>query len=118
MKELRIDAANQILGRLASRIALLLRGKDLAAFAPNLFPQRKIIVTGADKLKVTGDKMDQKLYTRHSGYPGGLKTLPLKEVFKRDPRRVLEWAVYGMLPKNRLRAKMMNNLVIYLSEKK
>jgi len=111
-QEIETDASNQILGRLASKIAFLLRGKDLPDFAPNRIPSRKIIVVNGDKVKVSGKKMKQKLYIRHSGYLGHLKEIPFEDMMKRNPKRVLEWAVYGMLPKNKLRAKMMKNLII------
>ncbi len=112
MEDIHIDASNKILGRLATTIAHLLRGKDLPQFAPNRFPERKVIVKNADKIKVTGDKMNQKEYAHYSGYPGGLKTLTLEQMFKRNPSRVIEKAVYGMLPKNKLRARMMRQLLI------
>lgn len=113
-QEIRIDATNQILGRLASKIALFLRGKDLPGFMQNTIPNRKIVITNVEKLKVTGNKLKQKTYVTHSGHPGHIKTKVLREVMQKDPGRVLEWAVYGMLPKNKLRAKMMQHLVIHV----
>lgn len=107
-----IDAAGQILGRLATKIALLLRGKDKSSFVPNKIPERVIYVEHANAINVTGRKIQQKMYHRHSMYPGGLKSISFEQMMERDPQRILEWAVYGMLPKNRLRARMMQNLII------
>lgn len=107
-----IDAADQILGRLASKIALMLRGKDKRSFVPYKIPERTVIVEHVNKIKVTGRKIQQKLYHRHSMYPGGLKSISFAQMMERNPSRILEWAVYGMLPKNRLRSRMMQNLII------
>jgi large subunit ribosomal protein L13 len=112
MEEITIDAKNQILGRLATQVATLLRGKDLATFAPNKIPERKVVISNVKNLKFTGNKIEQKMYTTHSGYPGGIRQIPLSKMLEKHPERVLEWAVYGMLPKNRLRAQMMKNLDI------
>lgn len=112
MQDITLDATNKILGRLASEIAILLRGKDLPTFAPNRIPARKITIKNAAAIKVTGQKMTQKIYYRHSMYPGGLKARTFAQVQARNPARVLELAVYGMLPKNRLRAQMMKSLTI------
>lgn len=112
MEDIHIDASNKHLGRLATTIAHLLCGKDLPQFAPNRFPERKIIVENADKVKVTGDKMRQKQYAHYSGYPGGIKILTLEQMIERNPSRVLEKAVYGMLPKNKLRSRMIQQLII------
>lgn len=114
--EITIDASGRILGRLASEIALLLRGKDDPNFAPNQYPERKIVITNLEKIKVTGKKAKQKLYKTHSGYLGHLKEVSYEDMFGRNPKRVLEWAVYGMLPKNRLRARMMQNLEISFND--
>jgi len=105
-----IDATNKVLGRLASVIAQLLRGKHKPDFAPHKDEGDFVVVKNADKVKITGKKMEQKKYYRYSGYPGGLKELPLKKLFARDPNEVLREAVLGMLPKNRLRAKMIKRL--------
>lgn len=113
MQEITIDATNQILGRIASQIAMLLMGKDSAAFVPYRIPERMIIVKNVARIKVTGRKATDKLYQRHSMYPGGLKSVTLGQQMERDPRKVLEWAVYGMLPKNKLRSQMMKNLKIH-----
>ena len=98
-----IDAANKILGRLAVEVALLLRGKDKADFAPNKDGGDIVIIKNADKIIVTGKKMNDKVYYHHSGYLGGLKETPFKKIFKKDPGEVIRRAVYGMLPKNKLR---------------
>ncbi|MBI2121909.1 MAG: 50S ribosomal protein L13 [Candidatus Sungbacteria bacterium] len=110
--EHRIDAANQILGRLATRVAVLLRGKDRPDFDPARFSDNKVAVHNTDKMRVTGKKMPQKKYRRHSGYPGGLKEEALERLFARDSREVLRRAVLGMLPKNRLRSRWIKNLIL------
>lgn len=107
-----LDASGQILGRLASHLAILLREKDRAGFAPHLQPSQKVIVYNTDRIRVSGNKLEAKIYRRHSGYPGGLKEEPLKTVFAKDSRRALRRAVYGMLPKNRLRDKIIRNLAL------
>lgn len=105
-----IDATGQILGRLASQIAILLQGKN----KPDFFPYKDmgdfVVVKNVGKLKVTGKKMEQKKYFRHSGYMGGVKEILLKELLAKRPEEVLKTAVSGMLPKNRLRAKMIKRL--------
>lgn len=112
-KEYKIDAAGKILGRLAVEVAVLLRGKNQARFLPYLTPQNMVVVFNTDKIKVTGKKMAQKTYYRHSGYMGGLKIESLMKLFERDSREVLRRAVYGMLPKNRTRDKIIKNLKMY-----
>jgi len=113
---LKIDATNQPVGRLASKLAIILRGKDKANFTPNIFPKEKVIVFNTDLLKLSGQKINQKVYYHHTGYPGGIKTEKLKELFKKDSREVLRRAVYGMLPKNRMRDQVIKNLLIYKQE--
>lgn len=105
-----IDAAGQRLGRLASRIAFYLRGKHKPIYAPHWNLGPAIVVINADKVILTGKKATQKVYTRHTGYPGGQKTIPISRV---SPEFVLWHAVRGMLPKNRLRDRMLRNLHIY-----
>jgi large subunit ribosomal protein L13 len=105
-----IDANNKVLGRLASEIAILLRGKNKPDFAPYKDIGDNVLVKNVEKLKFTGKKMEQKKYYRHSGYLGGLKEMPLKKLFKENPKEVLRKAVWGMLPKNKLRAKMIKRL--------
>ena len=105
-----IDATNKILGRLAVEIAVLLRGKNEPDFAPNKEGNTIVIIKNVDKIKVTGKKMDQKKYFRHSGYLGSLKEKSLKTFFTEKPTEVLKKAVFGMLPKNKLRAKIIKRL--------
>ena len=107
-----IDATNQVLGRLAVRVANLLHGKNKPSFLPYQDLGDFVIIKNVDKLKVTGKKMEQKMYYSFSGYIGSLKETPLKKMMKEKPDRVLKIAVYGMLPKNKLRAKMMKRLKI------
>lgn len=107
-----IDATNKVLGRLASEIAVLLRGKQKPDFAPNKDMGDFVVVKNVEQLKFTGKKFEQKKYYHHSGYLGGLKAMPLKKLFKERPTEVLKKAVWGMLPKNKLRAKMIKRLEI------
>lgn len=105
-----IDATGKVLGRLATEIAILLRGKHKPIFVLNRDMGDFVIVKNANKIKITGRKLIQKKYYRHSGYPGGLKEIPLKKIFEKDPGRVLKMAVFGMLPKNKLRPKQIKRL--------
>ncbi len=116
MPEHKIDATNKILGRLAVEIANLLRGKNKPNFVPYLDVGDKVIVINTDKIKVTGRKMKQKIYYRHSGYPGGIKATRLEEAMEKDSRQVIRKAVYGMLPKNKLRDKIIKKLKLYKKE--
>lgn len=113
----KIDAANKILGRLASEIAVILRGKNKVDFQPYLDKGDVVEVTNTDKIKVTGKKMDKKIYYKHTGYLGHLKMKKMSEIFQKDSREMLKRAVYGMLPKNKLRAKMIKKLKLYKNEK-
>ncbi|HOM33252.1 MAG TPA: 50S ribosomal protein L13 [Candidatus Paceibacterota bacterium] len=113
MKEYKIDATNQSMGRLASKIALILQGKDDPQYAPNKVADVKVIVENASKMKFTGKKYNQKLYRHHTGYIGHLKEKTLQQVFEKDPTEILKKAVMGMLPKNSLRSKRIKNLKIY-----
>lgn len=108
-----VDAQGQTLGRLASRIARILMGKDKPDFAPHLDMGDFVVVVNAEKVRVTGKKLEDKLYHRHSGYPGGLRTMTLGELLKRRPTRVVRLAVRGMLPKNRLGRAMLRKLKVY-----
>ena len=108
-----VDAQGQTLGRLATHIAAVLRGKHKPLYTPHLDCGDFVIVVNADKIQVTGKKMDQKIYYRHSGYPGGLKEIVLRRQMERHPERVIESAVRGMLPKNRLGRKMFKKLKVY-----
>jgi len=105
-----IDATGKVLGRLASQIAILLRGKHKPDFVPHKDMGDFVIVKNVDKIKVTGKKFEQKKYYYHSGFLGGLKEIPFKRIFKKNPARVLKMAVFGMLPKNKLRAKQIKRL--------
>jgi large subunit ribosomal protein L13 len=108
-----VDAEGQTLGRLATRIAETLRGKGKPQYTPHVDTGDFVVVVNAEKIAVTGNKLDQKQYYRHSGYPGGLRTRTLREQLDRRPTEVLRVAVKGMLPKNRLAAKQLNKLKIY-----
>ncbi|MCP5096380.1 MAG: 50S ribosomal protein L13 [Chloroflexi bacterium] len=108
-----IDAEGQTLGRLATQIATLLRGKHKTTYAPHLDCGDYVIVLNADKFVVTGRRLDQKNYYRHSGYPGGLKTISLRNQLELHPTRPIELAVRGMLPKNKLGRKMFKKLKVY-----
>jgi len=112
-KEYIIDAKNKILGRLAVEVAVLLRGKNTANFLPRLTPENIVKVFNIDLMKFTGKKLKQKTYRHHTNYPGGLKEISLEKLFAKDSREVLKKAVYGMLPKNRTRDKVIKNLKLY-----
>lgn len=105
-----LDATNQVLGRLASKIAQLLIGKGKESYRPNIDVGDIVIVKNTKKMKITGQKLDQKLYYHHSGYPGGLKTKKMGQVFAKNPDQVLHKAVYNMLPKNKLRKPRIKRL--------
>lgn len=116
INDIKIDATNEVFGRLASKLAWLLRGKDLPNFAPNKFPKRKVIVTNTKKIKFSGEKLTQKLYWRHSGYTGNIKKKTLGEAFTTNPGKTMMSSVAHMLPDNKLRPQMLKNLVIYSEE--
>jgi len=107
-----LDATNQSVGRLASQIALLLRGKHKVNFAPQIDNGDFVTVSNIDKLKFTGKKKEQKIFYRHSHYPGGIKRIPIKKWLKENPGRILRNAVYKMLPKTKLRQAMIKRLTI------
>ncbi|HSD64964.1 MAG TPA: 50S ribosomal protein L13 [Ignavibacteriaceae bacterium] len=111
-----IDATDQVLGRLASKIARIIRGKNKAVFTPNADTGDFVVVINADKVKVTGKRALLKTYTHHSGYPGGLKTRSLEELMAKKPEFVIESAVKGMLPKNRLGKKLIKKLKVYTGD--
>jgi len=111
-----IDAEGKTLGRLASEIAKILRGKHKPIYSPHLDCGDYVIVINAEKIRVTGRKLDQKIYYRHSGYPGGLKSITLREQLAKHPERVIKAAVKGMLPKNRLGRKMLKKLKVYAGD--
>jgi large subunit ribosomal protein L13 len=108
-----LDASEHVLGRLATEAARLLRGKHRADFTPHLDTGDFVVVINADKLRVTGDKMNDKLYYRHSGRPGSLRVESLEERMAKYPERVIRDAVWGMLPKNRLGRKLLRKLKVY-----
>jgi len=108
-----IDAKDKTLGRIATQIAKLIRGKHKPIYAPHIDTGDYVVVINAAKVKVTGKKAEQKVYYRHSGYPGGLKSQRFEELFDKDPVRVMELAVRGMLPHNRLGRAMFKKLKVY-----
>ena len=111
-----VDAEGKTLGRLASKIAEVLRGKHKPVYTPHLDCGDYVIVVNADKVQATGQKLDQKIYYRHSGYPGGLKSINLRDQLQKHPQRVVEAAVRGMLPKNPLGRKMLTKLKVYAGD--
>jgi len=111
-----IDATDQALGRLATRAAGLLMGKHKPIFSRNLDVGDYVVIINAGKVRVTGDKAKQKVYYRHSGYPGGLKSITYDKLMQTDPTRVIEHAVKGMLPHTRLGANMMKKLKVYVGD--
>jgi len=112
-----VDADGQILGRLASEVAARLRGKHKPLYTPHVDVGDWVIVINADKVKLTGRKLDQKNYYRHSGYMGGLKTTSAKELLENRPEDVIRFAVKGMLPKNKLGRQLFRKLKVYAGDK-
>ena len=108
-----IDATDVVLGRLATKVARMLIGKDKASFTPYLDSGDHVVVINADKVRLTGNKVEQKVYYSHSGYPGGLKAVPAKRVRETRPEWVVREAIVGMLPKNKLRARRAKKLRVY-----
>lgn len=108
-----IDAENEILGRLASKVAQLIRGKLKTNFTPHVDCGDNVVIINAEKIKLTGKKLTDKEYIRHTGYPGGQRIATPKELLKKNPRAIIEKAVRGMLPKNRLGNKIYTNLYVY-----
>ena len=108
-----IDASDQTLGRLASNIATILRGKNKPTYTPNVDTGDFVVVVNAEKIIVTGKKLTDKMYHSHSGYPGGLKTTSLEKLLKEKPARVIENAVWGMIPRNTLGRKQITKLKVY-----
>jgi len=111
-----IDASDKILGKLATQAASLLMGKHKPIFTRNLDTGDFVVIINADRVRVTGNKAKQKLYHRHSGYPGGLKSISLEKMMQTNPTRVIEHAVKGMLPHTRLGAKMVKKLRVYVGD--
>ncbi|MFH1462231.1 MAG: 50S ribosomal protein L13 [bacterium] len=105
-----IDAEGKVLGRLAAEIAILLRGKQKPDFVPHKDMGDNVVVKNVEKMRFTGKKMGQKQYHHHSGYLGGLKTISLEKLFQKEPAEVMRKAVWGMLPKNKLRAQQIKRL--------
>ena len=108
-----VDAKDQVLGRLATKVARLLIGKDKPSFTPYLDSGDHVVVINADQIKMTGNKIEQKVYYSHSGYPGGLKEVPAKRVRQAKPEWMVREAILGMLPKNKLRARRAKKLRVY-----
>jgi len=108
-----IDATNQVLGRLATKVARMLIGNDKPSFTPYLDSGDHVVVINADKIRMTGNKVEQKMYYSHSGYPGGFKAVPAKRVREAKPEWIIREAVLGMLPKNKLRARRAKKLRVY-----
>lgn len=106
------DATEKSLGRLASQVALALRGKNEPSYTPHVFPTHKVVISNILKAKFTGTKLDTKIYYRHSGFPGGIKSNTMAEMFAKSPKKLFELMVWRMLPKNRSRIKIMKNLEI------
>ena len=111
-----IDATDQVLGRLATRAARLLMGKHKPIFSRNLDTGDFVVIINVEKVRVTGNKAKQKVYYRHSGYPGGLKSITYDKLMQTNPPRVIEHAVKGMLPHTRLGASMMKKLRVYVGD--
>ena len=111
-----VDASGEVLGRLSTRVAGFLMGKHKPLFCRNLDVGDFVVVINADKIRVTGNKAKQKMYYRHSGYPGGLKSISLEKMMQTNPTRVIEHAVKGMLPHNKLNAGRMKRLKVYAGD--
>lgn len=109
-----VDAAGQVLGRLATRVARVLIGKDKPAYTPYLDSGDHVVIINADKIRLTGNKLEQKVYRHHSGYPGGLKEIPAKRLRVQRADWMVREAILGMLPKNKLRARRARKLRVYL----
>ncbi len=112
-----VDAKDKILGRLASKVAIMLIGKDKPDYDPSVPNKVKVVVINAALIKVSGNKLDQKKYYRHTGYMGGLKTTNFSDLIVKDPSEVIRKAVSGMLPKNKLRRLKMDDLKVYADDK-
>ncbi len=108
-----VDAEGEVLGRLASKVAKLIRGKHKPNFTPHVDCGDNVVILNAEKIKLTGNKWNDKTYVRHTGYPGGQRTLSANELMAKSPVRVVEKAVKGMLPKNKLGSALFRNLYVY-----
>ena len=111
-----IDAEGKVLGRLATEVASILRGKNKPIYTPYVDTGDHVIIINAEKIKLTGNKLKQKNHTYHTGYPGGLKQVPYSQLIEKHPERIIELAVKGMLPKNRLGRSMYRKLKVYKGE--
>src|SRR5881398_567554 len=111
-----IDAADQVLGRVATKAATILSGKHRPQYAPFLVSGEHVIILNAEKIKLTGEKLDKKVYRHHTLYPGGLREVKARKVFESRPDRLIREAVLGMLPKNKLRKRLVNRLKIYSAD--
>jgi len=108
-----VDAENEVLGRLASRVAYVLRGKNKPSFTPHVDSGDNVVIINAEKIKLTGKKMSDKIYIRHTGHPGGQRYATPKELLRTHPERIIEMAVKRMLPKTKLGDKVYKNLFVY-----
>ena len=111
-----VDAYSWVLGRVASEVDKIIRGKHKPSFTPHVDCGDNVIVINAEKIRMTGDKMNSKEYISHSGYPGGQKRLSPKQVMAKKPERIFEYAIKGMLPKNRLGRQLFKNLHVYAGD--
>jgi len=111
-----IDATGQVLGRVATRAATILIGKHRPQYAPFLVSGNHVIIVNAKKIKLTGEKLDKKVYRWHTQYPGGLREVTARKVFESKPDRLIREAVLGMLPKNKLRKRLVKRLKVYLAD--
>lgn len=112
-----VDAENEVLGRLASKVAMILRGKNKPSFTPHIDCGDSVIIINAEKVKLTGNKVTDKEYRSYTGYPGGQRIKTPLDMFAKYPERVIEHAVKGMLPKNKLGAELFRNLKVYAGDK-
>ena len=112
-----VDASGKVLGRLAAEVAKIVRGKNNVMFYPSVDAGDFVVVINADKIRVTGKKAEQKKYYRHSGYPGGLKETNFEAFLSKQPERLVEQAISGMLPKNRLGRQLFNKIKVYAKDK-
>jgi large subunit ribosomal protein L13 len=108
-----VDARDEVLGRIATKISLILQGKRKRIYTPHIDAGDFVVVVNADKVKLTGKKLDDKIYYRHTGYPGGIKSRTAREMMKKFPERIIELAVRRMLPRNRLGRRMLKRLKVY-----
>jgi large subunit ribosomal protein L13 len=111
-----IDAADQVLGRVATKAATILTGKHRPQYAPFLLSGDHVIIINAEKIKLTGEKLDKKVYRWHTLYPGGLREVAARKVFETKPEKIVREAILGMLPKNKLRKRIVKRLKIYLAD--